>query len=252
MYNQLESSLSLAGFFESDDSNTNSKSQRLINSCIVSARAPSQLARVKRGAIKYTETVDGAIEKEGVAADLKLFTRSSQTTESSVKEYHGIDEERVFRHPSSFNFSKSTYSCPWIVYHGLLRTTKVFNKDVTECRAYALLFFGGDITVLVASNMILVDGQVRLTANPRIGALIGGLRRKMDELLLEKIETPSMALASTVIKLFVKLNLSDGLQVLFMNIVQRDEISPEDVGHTKEAHHDDMGLFCMFKKSYCA
>jgi len=57
-----------------------------------------------------------------------------------------------------------------------------------------------------------VDNYVRTSANARIGALIGGLRRKVDDLLSKKIADPSYAVAKSVeMKLIVKLLRTDGL-----------------------------------------
>lgn len=88
-----------------------------------------------------------------------------------VKFYHGIPEERVFVHPSSANFSVGQYSCPWMVYYQLVRTSKPFMRDVTECSKYDLLLFGGSIEVLAADGLIVVDNYVRMSANARIGEL---------------------------------------------------------------------------------
>jgi ATP-dependent RNA helicase DHX57 len=166
--------------------------------------------RVERGAAKYAETAEGSLEIEGPAKDLRFYIRGDQN--SIMKKYHDIAEERVFIHPSSMNFTVSSYSCPWIVYHELVRTSKAFLRDTTECSAYALLLFGGDIKVEASNNLILVDGYVRLSANARIGALIGGLRRKIDHILSEKVANPAFDVSSSIeMKLIVQLIVSDGL-----------------------------------------
>ncbi len=158
------------------------------------------------------------MEKDGVAKELKFFIRSqsdadqADASQEKLNGYHGVKEERVFLHPSSVNFSVGAFSCPWLVYHELVRTSKPFVRDSTECSTYALLLFGGKVKVLADKNLIIIDDWVHLSAVGRIAALVGGLRRKVDELLLRKIENPSFDIAQTdEMKVIVKLLIKDGL-----------------------------------------
>jgi ATP-dependent RNA helicase DHX57 len=210
LYLQLDDSLSAIGFFDDEESNKNTKSWRLIRACLVSALSPTQLVRVERAAAKYAETSEGSVEIEGIAKDLRFYTRGDQNC--GLKKYHDIPEERVFIHPSSMNFAVSSYSCPWIVYHELVRTSKAFLRDTTECSAYALLLFGGELKVEASKNLIWVDGYVRLSANAKVGALLGGLRRKIDDILLLKVSDPTYNVSSSIeMKLIIQLIVSDGL-----------------------------------------
>ena len=127
---QYDRALRAIGFTSSSEkeSNVNAKSYRIIRSCVVAALAPSQVIRVKRPALKYQETVEGALEKDGVAKELKLFVRSKslliEDDESKVSSQDTASEnveERVFFHPSSMNFKVGNFSCPWLVYHQLVR-----------------------------------------------------------------------------------------------------------------------------------
>ncbi len=218
MVNQLDGSLTTAGFENANDSDQNVKSWRIVRSCIVAALSPSQIVRVQRSAIKYTETVEGAIQKDGQAKELQFYTRgnnvsgTSDTDPNLNKRYHGVSEERVFVHPSSANFSVGDYGCPWIVFHELVRTSKPFLRDVNECNIYDLLLFGGNLKVSSSEGVIIIDDYVRLSANARIGALIGGLRRKVDEMLSQKVSNPLLNVTNSVeMKLIVKLLRSDGL-----------------------------------------
>lgn len=213
LVNQYGSSLSAAGFGESAESNRNIRSWRVLRTCAISAMAPGQLVRVQRPSTKYEETAEGSREKEGVAKELKFFIRLEEE-ESSAIESQRPKEERVFIHPSSALFSVGNYSCPWLVYHSMVKTSKAFLRDATECSAYALLLFGGEMTVEARNGLIMVDGWGKLSANARIGALIRGLRAKIDDLLAEKIKDPTTDISDTPeMKLIVKLLLTDGLGV---------------------------------------
>ena len=213
---QLDTAISSSGFFGGKEADSNSKYWTIVRSCIVAALAPSQIVRVERPGQKYAETAEGAVEKAGEAKELKFFTRGDESESSSTstlnRRYNGIAEERVFMHPSSANFSVGNYSCPWLVYHQLVRTSKAFLRDATECSSYALLLFGGKLDVKASDELIVVDGYARLSANARIGALIGGLRRKVDDLLSNKVADPSLDIAgSTEMKIIVSLLKTDGL-----------------------------------------
>jgi len=93
----------------------------------------------------------------------------------------------------------------------MVRTSKPFLRDVSECAAYSLLLFGGDLEVRATEGIVVVDNWVKLDTKARIGSLIGGLRQRVDSLLAKKIDTPSFEIANTnEMKLIVKLLVSDG------------------------------------------
>jgi ATP-dependent RNA helicase DHX57 len=199
---QLDASLCSIGFGWTDESDRNANSWRLVRACAVAAMSPCQLVKVVRPATKYAETAEGAREKDGVAKELKFFIRTE-----------GAKEERVFVHPSSFNFSIGSYNCPWLVYHKLVRTSKPFLRDVTECTAYALLLFGGclDVNVLSDDAEVVVAGWAKLSANPAICSLVGSLRERVDDLLARKVSDPTFDVTgSTEMKVIVKLVRGDG------------------------------------------
>jgi len=229
---QLDSSLCNVGYHDTLESESNATSWRVIRSCVVSALSPGQVVRVERPSTKYSETVEGAVEKGGNARELKFYIRGKEDDESTKplssgnnaaggggggsyglnRRYHGTAEERVFVHPSSSNFGTGNYACPWLVYHQLVRTSKAFLRDATECSSYALLLFGGPLEVRASEELVVIDGWARLSANARIGALVGGLRRKVDDLLSRKVREPSMDIAGSVeMKIIVSLLKSDGL-----------------------------------------
>jgi len=162
--------------------------------------SPAQLVKVVRPATKYNETAEGATERQGEARELQLFIRNTGK------------EERVFIHPSSFCFSSGNYSCPWLVFNSLVRTSRPFLRDVTESTAYALLLFGGPMSVQASKDTISIDDWCILSANARIGSLLGGMRKRVDELLERKVVEPSFDISGTPeLKLISKLLKTDGL-----------------------------------------
>jgi ATP-dependent RNA helicase DHX57 len=215
--NQLEGSLSSLGYVSNAATESNSSSWRIIRACAVAALSPGQLVKVVRPAIKYDSTAEGAVERDGKAKELKLYVRvDNPSNDSGVTPGVGGNskEERVFIHPSSTCFNAGSYSCPWLVYHTLMRTSQPFLRDVTECNVYPLLLMGGGLDVKASDHTITIDQWCTLRANARIGSLMGAMRQRMDDLLREKIQNPSMELASTsIMKMIVKLIVSDGLPI---------------------------------------
>ncbi|KAL3801900.1 hypothetical protein ACHAW5_005288 [Stephanodiscus triporus] len=199
---QLDAALTTLGFHPTEFCNKNENSWRIVRSVLVASLSPTQVVRVQRPSAKYTETVEGAVEKDGKAKELKFFIRGGSESMHGHAD-HDSDtknsgtEERVFIHPSSNNFAVGSFSCPWIVYHRLIRTSKAFICDATECNPYSLLLFGGTMEVQASKGLILLDDWIRLSANARIGSLIGGLRRRVDELLELKVTDPSMDIAGS-------------------------------------------------------
>lgn len=202
---QLSFTLSSLGFIENKECTVHTYSWRVVRAVVVSALAPAQIVKIQRPTTKYTETVEGAVEKEGKAKDLKFFIRGG---ESSVQS----DEERVFIHPSCNLFSVSAFSCPWLVYHRMVRTSKPFIHDATEGTAYALLLFGGKMEVQASKGLVVLDDHIQLSSNARIGSLIGALRKKIDNLLEKKVADPSLDISNTAeMKLVADLLRYDGL-----------------------------------------
>jgi ATP-dependent RNA helicase DHX57 len=207
---KLKSSLAFAGFGPSAEADRNNHSWRIVHASTVAALAPAQLVRVERPAARYEETAHGAAAKAAASKELKFFVRSSLGTGDTI--LSGRREEQVFIHPSSACFGTGDFSCPWLVYHSMIQTTKPYLRDVTECSIYGLLLFGGKMEVQATSDTIVIDNVVCLKANGRIGALIGGLRRRLDCLLAEKIRNPALELSHTnEMMLVAKLLRTDGL-----------------------------------------
>jgi hypothetical protein len=217
----LDTALRNLGFQPSNESDRHANSNRIIHTCAISAMSPSQLVKVVRPKTTYDKTAQGAKEKDNHSRDLKLFIRLPCDDKESTEHDSNTDkaaytkkayrEERVFIHPASSNFAIGSYSCPWLVYFQLLRTTKPYLRDVTECSPYALLLFGGALTVQASKDVIIIDDWATLSANARIGSLVGGLRRQVDLLLANKASDASIDISSTdTMKLIATLLQTDG------------------------------------------
>jgi hypothetical protein len=83
------------------------------------------------------------------------------------------------------------------VYHEKIKTTKVYVRDATAVSPYALLLFGGKIKVEHERSALIVDSWITFNAPARVGVLFKELRRRLDALLVRKIETPSLDLGGS-------------------------------------------------------
>jgi len=106
---------------------------------------------------------------------------------------------RAFVHPSSIHFTNNSFGKSQFVMYGETRLqvtpgkeTKSYVQDLTEVDAYPLLFFGGKLEAQYLQGTITVDGWMKFSASGKLVALIQVLRRAMDDLMLERLETPGV------------------------------------------------------------
>lgn len=176
----------LRNFAEAGDFNAhpndNSDSWRVVKAAICAGLYPS-VARVRRPKERFI-----ALEGKGVV-----------TAQAEAREHAFFTEadDRVFIHPSSANFTSDDWSSPWLVFHERIETSKPYIVDSTEALPYALLLFGGELSVSAEDGSIAVDEWIRFSAVGRIALLVGRLRQRLEALLLQKIEDPSADIAAT-------------------------------------------------------
>uniref|UniRef100_G1QU59 ATP-dependent DNA/RNA helicase DHX36 n=2 Tax=Nomascus leucogenys TaxID=61853 RepID=G1QU59_NOMLE len=94
-------------------------------------------------------------------------------------------------HPKSVNVEQE-FHYNWLIYHLKMRTSSIYLYDCTEVSPYCLLFFGGDISIQKDNDQetIAVDEWIVFQSPARIAHLVKELRKELDILLQEKIESP--------------------------------------------------------------
>ncbi|CAG5136541.1 unnamed protein product, partial [Candidula unifasciata] len=102
------------------------------------------------------------------------------------------DQSRVSAHPKSVNMRQTFFESKWVVFFNKLKTSKIFLHDSTMVSPYALLFFGGDIKIVVEDNteLVSVDDWVTFKASATTAQLVRDLRKQLDKLLTTKITHP--------------------------------------------------------------
>jgi len=155
-----------------------------------------QLLRVDHPASKYQKVLGGAVEAEGEAGKVRLFDR---------------ERGRVFLHPSSVNFSCGKFESGWLVYSDIVQTSKVFCRETSMVPVYAVLLFGGDVSVHHEAGLVRVDDWATFKAPARIAVLVRELRREVAALLERKVEDPELDVgASRVVEAMHHLLSTDG------------------------------------------
>ncbi|KAF8560131.1 P-loop containing nucleoside triphosphate hydrolase protein [Imleria badia] len=157
--------------------NVNSTNTNLIKAVILGGLWP-RVARVHLppSAIKFDKVQAGTVQRENTAKEYKMYD---------------LKNGRVFLHPASVLFGESTWKSPFFVYFQMQQTTKVFVRGATEVPMYALLLFGGPVSVNHVGGGLTVgsgDSTVKLRAWPRIGTLVNQLRRLLEAQLQQCIE----------------------------------------------------------------
>ncbi|KAL0068599.1 putative ATP-dependent RNA helicase ucp12 [Marasmius tenuissimus] len=157
--------------------NVNSDNLNLIKSIIVGGLWP-RVARVHlpKSAIKFDKVQAGTVQRENLAKEYKIYD---------------LQEGRVFLHPGSILFGNAAWKSPFLVYFQKHMSTKLYLRDATEVPLFAILLFGGPVSVNHVGGGLTVrskDSNIKLKAWPRIGILVNQLRRLLDIQLSESVE----------------------------------------------------------------
>jgi ATP-dependent RNA helicase DHX57 len=77
--------------------------------------------------------------------------------------------------------------------------SQLFIRDCTTISPYALLLFGGEVSVQHAAGTVTVgEGEwVRFRAAAKVGVLVKQLRHALDTLLAAKIDNPSLDISTS-------------------------------------------------------
>ncbi|THV01418.1 P-loop containing nucleoside triphosphate hydrolase protein [Dendrothele bispora CBS 962.96] len=157
--------------------NTNSSNLNLIKSIVLGGLWP-RVARVQLPdkKVKFDKVQGGTVQRENVAKDYA---------------FHDLQGKRVFLHPSSVLFEHSAWKSFLLVYFQKAETSKTFLRDATEIPIWSVLLFGGRLVPHHVQKGLVVkarDGDLKLQADARIGALANQLRRILDGQLQRCIE----------------------------------------------------------------
>ncbi|KAJ2343799.1 helicase, partial [Coemansia sp. RSA 2618] len=91
-------------------------------------------------------------------------------------------------------FGEAKYPAPFVAYLAQSASgAKTYLRDVTVPGMYAVLLFGPRVSVDHDHKVVAIGaGGLAVRAWPRIGVLVGQLRRLLDELLRRKLDDPTL------------------------------------------------------------
>lgn len=167
------------------EANLNSENIRLMSAMLCAALYPN-VVQVRAPQGNYKMTSKGAMKMQPKANELRFVTKNDGC---------------VHVHPSSVNYTARHYKSPYLVYHEKVKTSRVFIRDCSMVSVYPLVLFGGgQVNVELHKGEFVIsldDGWIRFAAaSHQVAELVKELRWELDQLLEDKIRSPSMDLCS--------------------------------------------------------
>ncbi|CAH0561131.1 unnamed protein product [Brassicogethes aeneus] len=162
--------------------NKNGENFRLLSSIICAALYPN-IIKVLTPSKSFIMSSAGAVPKEHNPKDLKFLTK----------------QENVFMHPSSVNYTVTSYASLFLVYQEKVKTSKVYFRDCTMVPIIPLVLFAGfDLNISVQNEVTFIsleDGWIVLQVEEhKIAEMMKMMRIELFDLLEEKIKDPLLNL----------------------------------------------------------
>ena len=111
--------------------------------------------------------------------------------------FRGQKIKEIYLHPSTIAFTAKELVSRYGCYHDIMKTTKIYIRDVTAVSKFAILLFGGDLKVYQTHGVVAVDEWLKFRVGAKPATLIKHLRAQLEALLLEKIMDPSIDVAES-------------------------------------------------------
>ena len=87
----------------------------------------------------------------------------------------------MFLHPASINFDCGDFPSGWMVYSDITETSKVYVREASMVPVYALLLFGGRLTVHHVDGLIKLDNWATFKAPAQIATLVCSFHRLLQQ-----------------------------------------------------------------------
>eukprot|EP00656_Telonema_subtile_P030709 TRINITY_DN33695_c0_g1_i1.p1 TRINITY_DN33695_c0_g1~~TRINITY_DN33695_c0_g1_i1.p1 ORF type:complete len:686 (+),score=123.78 TRINITY_DN33695_c0_g1_i1:102-2159(+) len=112
-----------------------------------------------------------------------------------IRECGASEPVPVAIHPSSVLSKVKGCASPYLVYHELVRTTKLYVRDATPVSPLALVLFGGRLKAGTrpdrsGETVLTIDGWVKFTVPVQLQSLLVETRAQIDAIFKRKIEDP--------------------------------------------------------------
>uniref|UniRef100_A0A2D4H921 RNA helicase n=2 Tax=Micrurus lemniscatus lemniscatus TaxID=129467 RepID=A0A2D4H921_MICLE len=158
-----------------EEANANAENVKLISAILCAAMYPN-VVQIKVPEKKCLKIIKGAAKINPKPEALMFATKS---------------QGYVHIHPSSVNYQIKQFDSPYLVYHEMVKTSRIFIRDCSMVSVYPLILFGGGRVNMQLQNgayvVSLDDGWINFVAASRqVAELVKELRNELDTLLQEK------------------------------------------------------------------
>jgi HrpA-like RNA helicase len=114
-----------------------------------------------------------------------------------VREQGSSAPVQVSIHPASVNANIAEFKTPYLVYHELVRTTKLYVRDSTPVTPLALVLFGGTLTTGPQpsqgseDSLLIVDGWFKFSLPAHLQQLLLESRKQLDSIFMKALADPT-------------------------------------------------------------
>ena len=138
-----------------------------------------------------------AVIAAGLYPNIVIAPKSFSGKTAGEVAFRGQKINEVYLHPSTIAFSAKELPSRYGCYHDIMKTSKIYIRDLTAVSKFTILLFGGDLKVYQTHGVVAVDKWLKFRVSAKPATLIKHLRAQLEALLLEKIMDPSMDIAES-------------------------------------------------------
>jgi ATP-dependent RNA helicase DHX36 len=109
--------------------------------------------------------------------------------------FRGREINDIYLHPSATSYTAKVLDSRYGCYHEIMKTSRIYVRDLTPVSKFALLLFGGDLKVFQTHSVVAVDGWLKFRVDAKPATLVKYLRSSLETLLLTKIMNPAIDVA---------------------------------------------------------
>lgn len=138
-----------------------------------------------------------AVIAAGLYPNIVIAPRSFSGKTAGEVAFRGQKNGEIYLHPSTIAFTAKELGSRYGCYHEIMKTSKIYIRDCTAVSKFAILLFGGSLTVYQTHGVAAVDNWLKFRVSAKPATLVKYLRSSMENLLLEKIMDPSVDVAES-------------------------------------------------------
>ena len=138
-----------------------------------------------------------AVIAAGLYPNIVIAPQSFSGKAAGEVALRGQKINEIYLHPSTIAFTAKQLVSRYGCYHEIMKTSKIYIRDLTAVSKFAILLFGGNLKVYQTHGVVAVDEWLKFRVGAKPATLIKHLRAQLEALLLEKIMDPSIDVAES-------------------------------------------------------